>query len=455
MYSFSPPKRQICAKNTFGEILVKSSSNPVIQETVAPSPTIAPAISPTIAPAIVDNGDYFKSLANTQAIPNPDMPTQYFNGRQLKTLYNVPNITADDGKKQVKIAIIIAYSYNGEQNAKNDNLGWVAYDLKQYWQNYSNFGPNQSPPKVSVHTMKGATYNKLWGQEECLDVQMVCTINPNANIWVVEAKSRDRGDLLDAVKYAINTIEADVISMSWGSPDSFLTVNKENSSYFTDKTKCFCAGSGDNNQPLWPAVSTNCIAVGGTTLLWTPTNKTPRTEFTWINAGAGYSSTYPIPSYQLAQNNNKNNKKRFIPDVSLIGSNTSMVYIYSSDRGTASNPWSAIYGTSVGTPIFAAVVSIADQLRFNKGKSALTTVYSATPLNPTSSTPPSNNLQNYLYKTILTNSVKYSSDFNDITIGTNTEGGKNSIYNAETGFDIATGIGSPNVAALCNDLLNI
>jgi len=452
MYSFSPPKRQICAKNTFGEILVKSSSNSVIQETVAPLPTIAPAP--------VDNRDYFKSLANTQHTPNPDMPTQYFNGRQLKTLYNVPNITVASGKKQVIIAIIVAYSYNGVKTAKNDNLGWVIYDLKKYWQNYSNFGPYQTPPKVSVHTMQGAgaTYDKDWAREECLDVQMVCTINPNANIWVVEAKSDSPTDILAAIQYATNTIKADVLSMSLGNKNEKISSTTTSNSYFTNKSICFCAGTGDENTPSWPAVSTNCIAVGGTTLLWTPTNKTPRIEFPWVNAGAGYSSTFPKPTYQSGDDVYKlkvnTTSKRCIPDVALVASATSLVYVYCSERGTAFNPWVPTSGTSVSTPIFAAIVSIADQQRFNVGKSALTSVYSATPLNPKDSIP-SNNLQNYLYKTILTNTGKYSSDFNDITIGINTEGGKSSIYDAENGFDVATGIGSPNVAALCNDLLNI
>jgi hypothetical protein len=431
MYSFSSSKRRTFAKNTFGEVLIQSSTAPMIQKTVPPKPISIPKP--------VDTEIYCNYYIAPATNPNPTIPVQYFNGSQLKSLYNVPNIPVASGKKQATIAIVIAYSYPS-----------LLSDLKMYWQNSSNFGASSNPPTVRVYKMPGATFNAGWAIEECLDVQMVCTINPNANIWVVEAKSSSATDLLAAVKYATNTIQADVISMSWGGNDNTSISSIVNNSYFTDASKCFCASSGDTNTVSWPAVSTNCIAVGGTTLLWTPTTPNQRTEYTWVNAGSGYSITFPKPSYQSLQNTNA---KRCIPDVSLIAGVNSMVYNYCS-YGT-SNPWIRSAGTSVSAPIFAAIVSIADQLRFNQGKSALTSVYSTTPLTPTSSTPPSNNLQNYLYKTILTNAGKYSSDFNDITIGNNAAGGNSPIYNAATGFDVATGIGSPNVAAFCTDLLNL
>jgi hypothetical protein len=49
------------------------------------------------------------SIANL----NPTFPPQTFNGSQLLSLYNVPVVRPSAGKKQVKIAIIIAYTYSG------------------------------------------------------------------------------------------------------------------------------------------------------------------------------------------------------------------------------------------------------------------------------------------------------------------------------------------------------
>jgi len=372
---------------------------------------------------------------------NPSFPPQFFNGSQLLSLYNVPSVPVGSGKKQVKIAIIIAYTYSGLLN-----------DLKTYWQNPINFGPNSNPPKVNVYTMPGAKLNSGWAQEECLDLQMVCTMNPNANISVVEAKSDSVSDLLAAVDYASNTLQVDVISMSWGVDDSIRYSTY--ASHFNNPNICYCAASGDANNVSWPSVLSNCISVGGTTLLWTPNSQTPRTEFAWNSAGCGYATSVDQPSYQ--QNISKiNHVKRAIPDISMVANQNTGVYVVYKGN------WYSFGGTSVSTPLFSAVLSIANQQRFNQGKPALTTVYSTSQSQPNSSTyvPPFSNVQQYLYKTIYT-SNKYTNDFNDIVIGSG-EGsvaGNSAIlttYISGVGYDLTTGLGSPNCSNLCNDLLNI
>jgi subtilase family serine protease len=357
-------------------------------------------------------------------------PPQYFSGSQLNSLYNVPVVT-NTRNRQVKIAIVVAFSYGGLLN-----------DLLTYWQNSINFGPGATPPKVSVYTMPGATFNDSWAQEECLDVQMVCAINPNANISVIEAKSDTLTDLFAAVDYATNTIKADVISMSWGMDDdpSLATY----ASRFSNPSVCYCAASGDSNIASWPSVLSNCVSVGGTTLLWTPTGSTPRTEFTWSGAGCGYSISVPQPTYQknIA---NINHTYRVVPDVSLIGND--MTSVYTVYKGS----WCGVGGTSVATPIFAAMVSLANQQRFNQSKGPLTSVFTNSP---------SNNIQNYMYNNIYTNNTIYSQCFNDILYGTDQGsaiGNANNLTNycAGTKYDIPTGLGSPNCKNLCNQLFNI
>jgi subtilase family serine protease len=377
----------------------------------------------------------------TTANLNPNFPPQTFNGSQLLSLYNIPSISVASGKKQVKIAIIIAYTHPG-----------LLADLKTYWQNPINFGPNSNPPKVNIYTMPGATMNSGWGQEECLDLQMVCTVNPNANIWVVEAKSDSFTDLFAAVNYATNTIKADVLSMSWGTDDSTSLSSFNNN--FNNPNVCYCAASGDTNNVSWPSVLSNCISVGGTTLLWTPNAAKPRTEFTWNSAGCGYATSVTQPSYQQGITG-ITHTHRAVPDVSLVANQNTGVYVVY--KGT----WYSFGGTSVATPMFSAILSLANQQRFNAGKGALTTVYSTNQIQPTTSTyvPPANNVQQYLYKTIYP-SAKYATDFYDVTIGSDqgSIAGNSAIlttYSAEKGFDLTTGLGSPNCSNLCADLLNI
>jgi subtilase family serine protease len=372
-------------------------------------------------------------LPNASSTPNAatitTLPSIPFNGSQLISLYNIPIVTKTSSR-QVKIAIIVAYHH---PNLKTD--------LTMYWQSIVNFGPMSTPPTINVYTFPGATTNNSWNLEECLDTQIIATVNPNASIWIVEAKSERIADINNAVRYATTTLNADVISCSWGDIESSM-LNNSNTLFINPanpaNNKCFCASSGDNNKVLWPAVLSNVIAVGGTTLLWVPTssNSINRIETTWSNAGCGYSTSVAIPSYQSSVNKTS---KRAIPDISLVANPTNGINI------VYNGAWVTIGGTSLACPIFAGVLSLANQQRFNLGKNPLTTVYTQTPsTNAVPSSIPSTNVHQFLYKTIYNNSSLQASCFNDITLG------RDGIYSAGVGYDIATGLGSPNVKNLCN-----
>jgi subtilase family serine protease len=387
-------------------------------------------IRPHIKPHAASNG-------------SSNIPPQYFSGPQLMNLYNIPTVVpSSTNTKRVKIAVVVAFSYPK-----------LKADLTTYWKNDINFGANSNPPAINIYTMKGAKYNEAWAQEECLDVQMVCTFNPNATIWVVEAASDNIADLAAAINYATETLMVDVISMSWGADDTQILTQFNNT--FINTNVCYCASTGDWQSVSWPAVSSNCIAVGGTSLIWTPNSTTIRKEYTWSDAGCGYSCTVTQPNYQSVVSNIRHDY-RVIPDISMIASTKTSVYIVFNGN------WYGIGGTSVSAPIVASILSLANQIRFNNSKTALTTVYSTTPNNtiPNNYKPPSNHLQTYLYKTIYTTPTNYAAAFYDVTIGSGVGSiGGNSIdsvnYNAGTKFDIATGLGSPNVTNLCNQLLKL
>jgi subtilase family serine protease len=87
-------------------------------------------------------------------------------------------------------------------------------------------------------------------------------------------------------------------------------------------------------------------------------------------------------------------------------------------------------GTSSGSPQWAGLIAIADQMA---GRDL---GY----INPA------------LYSLASSNSATYASDFFDVTTGNNQT---SSIpgYNASPGWDAVTGLGSPNVANLLPDLI--
>jgi subtilase family serine protease len=98
-------------------------------------------------------------------------------------------------------------------------------------------------------------------------------------------------------------------------------------------------------------------------------------------------------------------------------------------QGHPGQRWYDIGGTSLATPQWAALVSIADQL--NGGGLGL--------INPA------------LYK--LGSGPSYASDFFDVTVGNNQTNPSIPGYPATTGWDPVTGLGTPNAANLVPDLV--
>ena len=108
-------------------------------------------------------------------------------------------------------------------------------------------------------------------------------------------------NLLSAVDYARNQPDVVAISMSWGGPE-FSGVNPAMTHHFTSSYGAvFFASSGDNGAGvIWPACSSNVVAVGGTTLNLNTTDGTVISETAWSGSGGGVSAYEPIPSYQTS-----------------------------------------------------------------------------------------------------------------------------------------------------------
>ncbi len=138
-----------------------------------------------------------------------------------------------------------------------------------------------------------------WSEEISLDVEWAHAIAPGANILLVEAKSSSLSDLLTAVKYARNYAGVSVVSMSWGTNEFRGETSYD--SYFTTPTGhtgvTFVASSGDSGSTCWPSVSSNVLAVGGTTLTLTSSNAYS-SETAWSDSGGGVSSYEALPGYQ-------------------------------------------------------------------------------------------------------------------------------------------------------------
>jgi subtilase family serine protease len=300
----------------------------------------------------------------------------------------------------------------------------ILSDLQTFDRRFGLFDPN-----FRAVYFQGAQNNitKGWCEETALDVEWAHSVAPGANILLVQAASSSLGDLLTAVDWARRQPGVSVVSMSFGAREA--SGDHAYDSYFTTPSGhtgvTFVAASGDTGAwtdqartqvgVSWPAVVPTVLAVGGTSL-----NVDSRGNYlgesAWSGSGGGYSRYYSEPSYQRGV---QNTGVRTVPDVAYNADpGYSGVSIYDSNNGG----WLTIGGTSAGAPQWAGLIALANQGRALVGLN---------PLDGASQTLPT------VYR--------FAADFYDITSGSNG-------YRATAGYDLATGLGTPNAVRISGDL---
>jgi len=327
----------------------------------------------------------------------------------------------------------------------------ITNDLKQF-DEYLNIGGAANDPTSLAFfkvvnqdggtTLPAVNVDVNEASEQALDVEWAHAIAPGANILLVEADSSDYSDTDTAVRFAATRPNVSVVSMSYGSKESGSELFEDN--LFTTPTGhqgiVFVAATGDSGAPAgYPSWSTNVLAVGGTTLPQDASGNPERAlESGWSDSGGGLSKTEPEPSYQLKAVPGALDPKsaRATPDVAFNAGTG--FEVYNSFVNPPGQPWDQILGTSAGTPQWAALIAIADQERVALGG---TTLDGPSQLLPA------------LYRIGNPTSADYDpAAFDDIKTGTSTG---NPQYSADAGFDLVTGLGTPNAAALVSDLAEV
>ncbi|MGO9109892.1 MAG: IPT/TIG domain-containing protein [Thermoguttaceae bacterium] len=364
-----------------------------------------------------------------------------------------------DGRGQT-IAIVDAYD---DPFAVEDlNIFSSYYGLPQV-----NTGNGPTFTKLNENggtTLPGPDVPEGWGVEESLDIEWAHSIAPMANIILVEAASAFDSDLYTAVQTAANQPGVVAISMSWSGPE-FSGETAYDSTVFATPVGhlggaasiggtnlpggiTFLAAAGDDGvydpytgliTPQYPDCSPNVISVGGTTLTVTGSdpNYTYGGETTWGNGtnsvdlgggGGGISAFESQPAYQKGVVRNYSTTQRTYPDVSAEANNDPGVAVYDTYDFGGWVP-APVGGTSLSTPMWAAMISLADECRAIDGLGSLD--------GPSQTLPDLYSLP--------------AADFHDITTGN--ANGPSPLYNPGPGYDLATGLGSPVgnllIPALC------
>jgi len=335
---------------------------------------------------------------------------------------------------------------------------------------------NQQQPAPGSQGGSGFTFT--WQIETALDVEWAHAMAPGAKIVLAVAKSDDTQDLMQVLKEAIPRYPGAIVSQSFGAdetgpmadPTAVPTLEPLYLlSIIRGGTVLAAAGDfGASNgtelegiQPsvmaAYPASDPLVLSVGGTMgnpgpdSLWQPGGYGG--EQVWneifngrLGATGGAPSTlFDAPPWQRPVTKSQDRQE---PDVSynaaLNGGYLVAIAGNTSDGGmtvdmTKCNPFApltnAVGGTSAGTPQWASIIALANELRVRQHRGNVGFV---SPL---------------LYD-IAKNKRAYAQDFHDITVGNNALGQGLSQFGfpADRGYDIPTGLGTPDVTNLIGDL---
>jgi uncharacterized repeat protein (TIGR01451 family) len=187
-----------------------------------------------------------------------------------------------------------------------------------------------------------------------------------------------------------------------------------------------------------PVDSIYVTSVGGTSLSMNGAGASWASETVWnwnssgspdVGSGGGISPNYSIPSWQTNVSMAANGGSavyRNIPDVAMPAEAIYVIY----DNGSSSG---YIGGTSAAAPLWAGFCALINQQSF------AATGTSIGFLNPA------------IYKLAAT--ASYASCFHDVTAGDNIGTNASNLFNAAAGYDLCTGLGSPNGTNLINALV--
>jgi len=302
--------------------------------------------------------------------------------------------------------------------------------------------PLATPPSGCTFTQVSSTsagamtatvpaYNATWAPESKLDVQWAHAIAPLARIVLIEMPDSMSTSILGANLLATK-LGKGVVSMSFGSAEAAWAPTVD--SYFAGAGMTYVAAAGDSgSQVLWPAVSPNVVAVGGTSLNWSGSGT--RYEAAWTSGGGGMSAYVPLPAWQsgVTPAGGSALVRRAVPDVAFNANPVTGEYVALTLPGAAT-VWSAYGGTSIAAPQWAGVIAVANAIRVANAQGTL------------------GDIHNLLYTTIAKVPGTYAASLGDVVDGTN---GSCATCRAGTGFDQATGWGTPSAGGLLPALTGI
>jgi subtilase family serine protease len=274
---------------------------------------------------------------------------------------------------------------------------------------------------------QGCKFNAQNSIEVALDVEYAHGIAPGAKVLNYMAASTSFSNFAKMYNAIVTQNPGHVVTTSWGACEAGVPSSTQttNDSIFANGNvigQSWFAASGDGGSEDCsgittvdhPANSPHVMGVGGTepTCSGGMNASSPAcggygSETAWSGSGGGISQLFPRPSFQLLSGCGvPTGSQRLVPDIALEAATSPGNYVIESGL------WYIVGGTSGAAPQWAGILSSLNQKKSSSG---------------------SGNPGALLY------GLCGSTSFHDVTSGSN------GAYDAVEGYDMVTGIGTPNV----------
>jgi hypothetical protein len=456
-----------------GETRYSAGAAPLLAASIAPDVQSIDGLSslaePTAQPDVATGGPQpsgsgcpAEASDSTPVGNNATAPLSFYYPDQLATQYDFDGFyeTGDEGGGQT-IALVEFEPYSQS-------------DIDAYANCLGISDANVTHTDVAG----GIAQNTMQSGEAALDIEDLLGLAPQAKIDVYEAPAADAAAEWNAVVSG----DAQIVSTSWGSCEpaeeanesGFMATENTDLEEAASQGQTVLAASGDSgSSACLPSNGSSALAVedpasqpfvtgvGGTSLA---DLGTPGTETVWNDdgtqssqdgaGGGGFSNFWEEPTYQsgvtadtppAACGNAAGGAAasvptgcRMVPDVSADADPDTGYPIYQAGA------WELVGGTSAAAPLWAAYIALANQ---SSGSNCAGGNQRLGFLNPS------------LYAAAASTST-YARDFRDVSSGDiAVSSAAQGAYPAGSGFDLASGLGTPNgtllAGTLCADPLAV
>jgi kumamolisin len=325
--------------------------------------------------------------------------------------------------------------YGGSLTGTGQSLGLLEYygtDLADLTTYFANAHQTNNVPVTLLSTDGTSTscvYSACDDTEQTLDMTQAIGMAPGLSSLVMYVGSTDSAIFNSMATHSPLNAQLSS-SWTWNPADPstddpyFEEFAAQGQNLFQaagDSGKWTATGTGSE---VYPADDVYVTTVGGTDLSTSSAGGPWSSETAWVDGGGGISPhKYATPSWQTtaaAGCSSCSKTYRNAPDVSA---NANFTFYVCADQTTCTA--NSYGGTSFAAPMWAGYLALVNQQSVANGNKTLGFI------NPS------------LYT--IGEGSSYDSDFHDVTSGSNG-------FSATTGYDLATGWGSPNGSGLINAL---